>query len=82
MSIDRRTALTILAALGAAAALPHAHAADPWPTRMTQAGVPGFDVQSRQAIHAPAGTPEELCALMKKEIPRRAVLVQKPGVKP
>jgi tripartite-type tricarboxylate transporter receptor subunit TctC len=86
---------------------------------MTEAGVPGFDVQSWQAIYAPAGTPkeivaklnseivkilktpevreklgkqlgmdligstpDELAALMKKEIPRWAALVQKSGAKP
>jgi tripartite-type tricarboxylate transporter receptor subunit TctC len=86
---------------------------------MAEAGVPGFDVQSWQAVYAPAGTPkdvvqklnaeiskilampdvreklgkqlgmelaggspEELAALMKREIPRWAELVKKSGAQP
>ena len=86
---------------------------------MTEAGVPGFDVSSWQAVYAPAGTPkeivqrlnaeivkilkmpdvrekldkqlgmqlvgstpEELAALMSREIPRWAALVKKSGATP
>jgi len=86
---------------------------------MTEAGVPGFDVSSWQAVYAPAGTPkeivqrlnveivkilkmpdvrekldkqlgmqlvgstpDELAALMSREIPRWAALVKKSGATP